>query len=748
MYRLSSSKKVAEQPIDAQFQNITGVLEDIQRNKAKSESITKSIAHCSRELQHLERIHSNRHRFHGPDGSDDPFALRDILQRFYTSCNALAYVGSPIEDFDNFDGCIQFPSTPKRGWKKKQLKTIEADYSEHERSLSLALSNAVYTTTQKMHRSKMSTDSGLTLILQQAERRHAFYEKQTTDSKDANKQRISTLKIEALKVEETDWEKSLRRYFEALECWTWESENEVETQMPAPSSRTSTFTESRYPQLVQRQSTTSLVRSNYGEFRRGEELDTGNVEYFRQPRRPSVTNRASMIIPSESNTNNRHSLNSNFSRSSNALVLYSPTSPTEDSTAVVRSRPIRRASISRDFHWEYVGNSSSLPLLAPLTARWPELKDAQVDIYTQTQGMSAKEARAYAQGRLACLDPEITNEVRRVLSGTPTSPTASQPALEAAEVRRVMPPPVKTATQSALVATEARRARPMLRDTTSERRRSVSLDPPTDRRKTLPAANPRAAKSQLHLNSQNVVPKLVSKPKQSRSIRNSLPNLEVQRRTFLSSLSDLRPLTAISERPSTSKSRASMKSMKSRASSLEKPPSRSLMQAFKNNRSNLSQTTILETVPDKGEGRSSSGSDTLTPEKDHDVETKSTLSASTNAHSYKSRSTHRKRAKPNTEKPLPPSPGKTSKLLGLFKSKVKNGDSHLKVPVPRSVLTSHSTSSFSHSRDSLRVSMELLRKKDSRATLLSMGEQPDMHFDVWLRALPYIEGRCTTPGNL
>jgi hypothetical protein len=44
--------------------------------------------------------------------------------------------------------------------------------------------------------------------------------------------------------------------------------------------------------------------------------------------------------------------------------------------------------------------------------------------------------------------------------------------------------------------------------------------------------------------------------------------------------------------------------------------------------------------------------------------------------------------------------------------------------------------------------MELLKRKDSKVTLLSMTDGMDVPFDIWLRALPYIEGRVSTPKNL
>lgn len=129
-------------PTDSLFRDIYRILEEIQETKDHAHSITTSIVHCSRELRNLERIHGFRCRFFGSESTEDPFELQEILNKFMISCNALSYINSPHNalDDDVGDGCL-FPS--KRGWKKKHIKALETEFFDHQRTLSLALSNAV-----------------------------------------------------------------------------------------------------------------------------------------------------------------------------------------------------------------------------------------------------------------------------------------------------------------------------------------------------------------------------------------------------------------------------------------------------------------------------------------------------------------------------------------------------------------------------------------------------------------------------
>jgi hypothetical protein len=141
----------AANSIENHFRDIYRILDEIKDSRDKLETITRSVVRCSRELRSIERIYVNRWRFYGTETLEDPFEIRDILHKFSITCNALKYINSPTaEDEENGPepGCIpsmgMLPSLPsRRGWKKKQIKALETDFSELERNLALALSNAV-----------------------------------------------------------------------------------------------------------------------------------------------------------------------------------------------------------------------------------------------------------------------------------------------------------------------------------------------------------------------------------------------------------------------------------------------------------------------------------------------------------------------------------------------------------------------------------------------------------------------------
>jgi hypothetical protein len=133
--------------VDHVFKDIYDALERLQYGQEQTEIIATSIVNCARELRNLERIHSLRWKFYGPNSTGDPFDLVDMLKKFITSCNAYSYIGSPStfslnDDEDVPDGCLQVLPA-KKSWKKKHFKTLEIDFYEHQRIFSLALANAV-----------------------------------------------------------------------------------------------------------------------------------------------------------------------------------------------------------------------------------------------------------------------------------------------------------------------------------------------------------------------------------------------------------------------------------------------------------------------------------------------------------------------------------------------------------------------------------------------------------------------------
>jgi hypothetical protein len=155
---------------------------------------------------------------------------------------------------------------------------------------------------------------------------------------------------------------------------------------------------------------------------------------------------------------------------------------------------------------------------------------------------------------------------------------------------------------------------------------------------------------------------------------------------------------------------------------------------------------VLATVIDKDakpEGRSSSGSDTLTSDQDFDMKAMNLPKSS-------EKPLPLPKSPVNVQKPLPPKP-KISRarqsLLAFFKARQSQRD--LRASLQPSTVSLQSQISANKSRESLgRVSMDLLKRKESKVTLFSLADGMDVPFDMWLKALPYIEGRCQTPRNL
>jgi hypothetical protein len=532
----------------------------------------------------------------------------------------------------------------------------------------------------RMQRTGSSPDTVITQVLAQSERRQYRLARLPPKSKGSDKPVESGL-------EEMEWELCLRTYFEYVESW-----------LPGSSVYASSAgRRSPYPQPMVSGSVkrTPSNGSNFSDFKVEEDMDT-SIFYRKPRRRGSISSRASS---DDDNDKRTMSLRSN---PTNALVPYSPVS--SNITTVSRPRIIRRTSITSDFHWEYVGKSSTFSTLAPLTARWPELKDAQVDIYTQTQAMPASEARAYAQGRLACLSPEIISEVRQTLSlqdrpqstkliqdkqydssartrhsqspqSLPSSPTVtSSPSLSrGVPPRRPVGSPHLSKPESAIA--------PL-----SKQHPVLNLSPPP-----IPKSKTRSKHKEPRTFEQT--PRLIPRPKSRGSWKNTI-----------SSLAELRPLTAISERPSTSRT------TRSKASSFDRPPSlASLVPSFRR-KSTLSQQ-VLPALPD-GEvpGRSSRGSDETV-----------------------------------VEKALPLIPkSRKQRLLAVFRRDEDEAEredylTDLPLAMPPSMLSL--TRDRKASSESLRrVSMELLKRKDSKVALLAVTEGLDLPFDLWVKALPYIEG--------
>jgi hypothetical protein len=142
MNRTTEAPHALGLPVESLFQDIYRVLDDVRALKANLGSIATYVARCQHEILSLEKVHANKWRFDTEQNADDPFQLRNTLNKFVISCSALTYINSPFREFpeDVGEGCF-FPG--KRGWRKKQIKALDSEFFSHERSLSLALANSV-----------------------------------------------------------------------------------------------------------------------------------------------------------------------------------------------------------------------------------------------------------------------------------------------------------------------------------------------------------------------------------------------------------------------------------------------------------------------------------------------------------------------------------------------------------------------------------------------------------------------------
>jgi hypothetical protein len=128
--------------IETLFRDAYRVLEEIQEAPERVDAILGVLVHCHRAIRNLERIQQNHVRIHGPDPVQDPFQLREPLDAFIATCNAFNYVLNPYVQpaLPANDGCLP---GPQWNWKRKQVKSMEHEFLDHQRTLSMVLTNAI-----------------------------------------------------------------------------------------------------------------------------------------------------------------------------------------------------------------------------------------------------------------------------------------------------------------------------------------------------------------------------------------------------------------------------------------------------------------------------------------------------------------------------------------------------------------------------------------------------------------------------
>lgn len=553
-------------------------------------------------------------------------------------------------------------------------------------------------------------DPDLDVILQQSQKRHTVYEKIDKPGQENKKPTESH-------VEQLEWEVCLRKYFEYVERMA--QRNRRRQSQPMSSNSGSLVRHQGQPQANSQDWRNSQRYSNpvpgrklltYGNSTEGDSYN----EIYTRSRRNSTTSRASTISASSRN----NSISSVQSIRTVTSALPSPT---------VSSMP---------YQWENAAHPpsghASPPTPQPIAEQ--SLGRAWKDIVNATQTMSILEARAYIEGRLAGLDPQTIAEIRKAMGGSqlgqffgvPTSPRfpneveASSPQLDA------LPMPAPRAARPRSVGTK-----PAL--TTAQ---SMPILPTTP-------ANPPA--------------RALSEPIRAKAVKKH----SLRRQASAKRLSNLRndharQLSTIVERPSTSKSRGG-ESVKSRKSIFslkkEKPPplpeKHPLAMCVDDRKTSIS--SFFDS--DGSTLRGSTPEDNRIVELDEVSEEPGPLPDIKNARRTPAKSS------PLTSKPLPMTPGDfsapeeynqssvRSKISRLFTSRKRD---NISIPSTMSTPTLATTKSAMRSRETLghlsNASLECLRKggmNGSKSTLLvAYQEGPDQPFQIWLNALPYIEGRA------
>jgi hypothetical protein len=731
----------------------------------------------------LERIHRDQVRSQNPDISQDLFGLRQNLDRFIGSCNSLRYLvntkpmGSAIE-------VACWPTASRPTFKKKQIRELQEEFWDHQRRLSLALANAIlyvlsmaktepYTddatsmTCLDMQRANTTPDSTLAPILREAEKQHELYERVEKSGRERN-----SPKPNVSRADELEWEICLRRYFEYLDSrsTTARSDNSRSTRSDR-SRRSSSLSSQRTASLT---SASGQVRYeaptrnfSYRAFRQG----GGGIEHQNPVQQRLLENSSPRDAPSYNEIFTRPRRNSTASTRSN-VSNNSGSSQTNSRTSAYVSQisPITDVGfpgslpMSPTAQWQRVtlnsahkGGSPPWPHAVP-SSQETSLKRAWDDIVSTTPHMPPGEARAYIQGRLAGLDPTSTAQIRRSLS-TDNMMIATRPS--APSLQHLDPRPVHL----------------QERDNRNTTDQLVYPKFPAKQNVSEQQVNPQ----QLTRAVPTPIPTILDpKPQRIGQLRTvggpSRPKLGrrgSKKRMAAMRIEHTRSLSTIIERPSTAKSKASKaESAMSRKSlfSLKKekpPPMPELLQIPSESRS-----------PSVSESVKSAGSSTLrgsTPDKSRIIELdetegeiipksyqhkstghpelKSTMSKQQQHQNLKSamaKSKHSDLQSPLSKKlpltpaDLPPQPNPVRKMASLFGfKKFRKND----VVIPDSQSTPHLVRAMQSSETLHKASLDCLRKNGSKSTLclVAIQEGPEQPFQVWLSALPYIEGRAATP---
>ncbi|TLD32310.1 T-complex protein 1 subunit epsilon [Venturia nashicola] len=707
------------------FRDVYRILEDVQGSAERLEPFAESIAICHWTIQNLERLLRVQAQTHNPNLPKHVLELSRILERFIASCSALATsMEPPISSTELQIGCMC--RVQRRTKKRNPIRELQDDFWDHQNMLSLVLSNAIYMTALDMQKSRQSPDPALASILRHSQKRHTIYER------DQKNQEGKAHRPNDSRVELLEWEFCVRRYFEYVDAEQQRAAEALQSRQSCAGPLVRCGSESTLASAAAHRrpgcrTTTSTSSYSYDSYRTGEALssetrmkrlsadgDPYNAIYTRSRRNSTASN------VSATNSESRR----------NSFANLNEGSPVLSPTAIGSLHSTATVPVEAYYSTEEIPNHSCATVGDNLQQAW-------IDIRNATRDMLPNEARAYTQGRLDGLDPSLTVQLHVMgdISSQPKSLTAQISPRSSKE---------KSALQSSLPNN------PLSLNSSSEE--VPPLDLYQRRSQLLRVARPGTTKSSV-----------------SRANRaNSLP-LHTQRRlscrpskTRVSSLraDHLRQLSPIVERPMTPASKksknGSIRSLKSILSFKKEkiPPVPEIpyikLESRKPSDSSLSDSSTLRgSTPDNTprivELVDSPPSFTMKAI-DRRAMQKSSLKQASNLSSKPPPIRPDQFPVEVMDEPLEYTNNIIKRLSRFFSASRKETSLHDRLSSkssPHPIDCMRSAESLAH-----KVSLDAMsRKNGSRSTicLVAIQEVPDQPFQVWLNALPYIEGRPATP---
>lgn len=574
-----------------------------------------------------------------------------------------------------------------------------------------------------MQKERQSPDPTLASILRHSQKRHTIYERYDK-GQEGKIQRPSESRAELL-----EWEFCVRRYFEYVDAQQKAADQAFQSRQAHGGQLVRSGSEPTLalaPARRQSQSRTTTATSDfsYGSYRTGEALsadtrmkrlsmdgDPYNAIYTRSRRGSTASNVSVSTVESRNNS---------FRSSHGASPTVSPTAIGFPQSAVPVSceRPRSMGPIANH----------------PRASGGDTLQQVWIDITNATRDMPPNEARAYTQGRLEGLDPALTAQLR-YMGGDLSMNSASLPAQpNSAQLSTVPSHDIDT-----LALDNSGVDIPPL---DLHQRRSQLLR--VAKLETNQAHAPKAVRANtLPIHAQRRLPRRPSKHRVS--------SLRMDHQRSLSTIVE-RPMTSGSKksRAESTKSLKSIFSLKKEVIPAVPEIPRIKLENRKPSDGSLSDSSTLRgSTPDK------------TPrimeldESPPRVSKKAPNRPAMQKSSLKQRSNLSSKPLPMRpdqfplrvmEEPVEQTNNPMKRLSRFFSASKKERSLH-------SRLSSHSSPHLAHSMRSAeslaqKVSLDAMsRRNGSRSTicLVAIQEAPDQPFQVWLNALPYIEGRAGTP---